>query len=76
MYRQQLAERVKPGVYICKATGKGLLVEKDRTYFCGSVKVKKDSYVYFQYRNGKKVIQKYLGKAWPKHWLSERDNYF
>lgn len=76
MIRQILQEKILPGVYICRETGKGILVEKDRTYFCGSIKTKSDKYFYFQYRKGKKVIQKYLGKVWPKDRLSGRDNYF
>ena len=71
MYRQMLAEKVSPGLYLCEKTGKGLLVEKDGSYFFGSIRVKGNRYRYFQYRDGKKVIQKYIGKARPAHWLPD-----
>jgi len=71
MYRQILDKRVEPGLYLCKKTGKGIFVNKDRTYQIGKTKIKKDCYLYFQFRDGKKVIQMYLGKTKPSHWLSD-----
>ncbi|GAH39717.1 unnamed protein product, partial [marine sediment metagenome] len=69
MIRQILSKKVDPGLYLCKKTGKGIFVEKDRTYKLGKIKIKKEQYLYFQFRDGKKVIQLYLGKTKPSFWV-------
>jgi len=61
MFRQVISERVLPGIYLCDELGRGIIVDEDGHYYCGTVKLKKGIYRYFQYRLGKKVIQKYLG---------------
>lgn len=71
MFRQVISERVLPGIYICKENGRGIIVDEDGKYYCGTVVVKKDRYRYFQYRAGKKVFQKYIKKTRPKHWLPD-----
>lgn len=62
---------LEPDIYISHKTGKGIIVIDSRHYFIGKTKIKKEKYIYFQYRQGKKVIQKYLGMKRPKHWLQD-----
>jgi len=51
-----------PVIYINEETGKGLVVQRNRKVSRGSVQIKKGEYRYFQYRQGKKIITKYLGR--------------
>ncbi len=76
MYKQHLHESIKPGIYICKETRRGIIVNEDLTYFPGTIKTKNGKYIYLQYRNGDKVIQKYLGKEWPPYWIRDDKGYF
>lgn len=62
MEKKVLKEEGSPEIYTNKETGKGVIILSNRTVKKGSIQVKKDKYYYFQYRQGKKVIQKYLGK--------------
>lgn len=57
-----LKEEGKPVIYINEETGKGVIVNKARITHRGSIQIKAGVYKYFQYREGKKVIQKYLGR--------------
>ena len=72
---KQVCDSMTPGLYIGISREKGILVNDDKTFFVGTVKIKKDKYYYFQYRDGKKVIQKYLGKKRPAYHLRD-GNYF
>lgn len=68
---KQVCDSMTPGLYIGVSREKGILVNEDKTFFVGTVKIKKGKYFYFQYRNGKKVIQKYLGKKRPADLLTD-----
>ncbi|MEE8341917.1 MAG: hypothetical protein V3R52_07455 [Candidatus Neomarinimicrobiota bacterium] len=57
------------GLYIGAGRKHGILVNEDKTFFIGTVKIKKCKYEYFQYRDGKKVIQRYIGKVKAEYWL-------
>ncbi len=51
----------KPEIYTDEASGKGVIILANRTVRHGTVKVRKNRYKYFQYREGRKVRQIYLG---------------
>lgn len=76
MYRHYSQIDLPPDIYISNKTGKGIIVIDDRHYFVGKTKLKKDKYVYFQYRSGKKIIDIYLGKKRLSHWLKDGVGYF
>ena len=63
--------KLEPDIYISNKTGKGIIIIDEKNYFYGKVKIKKDKYIYFQDRNGKKIIDKYMGIKKPepnKYW--------
>jgi len=62
---------MEPGLYLGTDKKKGILVNDDKTFCIGTIKIKKDKYCYFQYRAGKKIIQRYIGKKRPGHWLTD-----
>lgn len=72
---KQVCESMTPGLYIGVSKKKGILVNEDKTFFVGTVKIKKEKYYYFQYRDGKKVKQEYLGRKRPAYYCSD-GNYF
>lgn len=51
----------KHEIYTDEASGKGVIILANKTVRHGTVKVRKNRYKYFQYREGRKIRQIYLG---------------
>lgn len=62
---------MKEIIYLNYEVMKGVLLKKGEGVIKGSIVLKKEKYLYFQYRSGEKIIQKYLGKKKPEHWIKE-----
>lgn len=53
--------KADPGIYINRKTGKGIVINDDAEIKTGRIKLVKEKYLYFQYREGKKIKNVYVG---------------